>query len=205
MILYAITDRRIEPDQDLFRQASRLLRTGVDWLQIREKDLDDRTLLGALTALTPEARRFGVQLLVNGRPDMALLAGAHGVHLPSNGLPTAAVRREFPPPFRIVRSCHSRAEAVQAAEEGADAVTLGPVYNTPSKVGMGEPLGLERFADACSAAACPVLGLGGIGAPHVRELLKCGAAGVAGIRLFSALPSPLPPGESLQRNLLEYR
>lgn len=205
MILYAITDRRLEPDNDLFLQASRLLRTGIDWLQIREKDLEDSILLGVLTALVPEARRFGVKLLINGRPDIAAMAGANGVQLPSNGLPTSAVRRAFPSPFLIVRSCHSRAESVQAAEEGADAVTLGPVYSTPSKAGIGEPLGVERLAEACAACACPALGLGGIGPTQVREVLKCGAAGVAGIRLFTSLPSPLPDGESLHRSLLEYR
>lgn len=203
MILYAITDRTLEADGDLFRQASRLLRLGVDWLQIREKDLPDKSLYLAVRALVPEARRFGVKLLVNGRPDIAASAGADGVHLPSDGLPVEAVRREFPAPFLVVRSCHSREEAYRASSEGADALTLGPVYETPSKAAFGPPMGVERLADACTACACPVLGLGGIGRGQVKEVLKCGAAGVAAIRLFTGLPSPLPEGRDLHRLLLE--
>ncbi len=202
MILYAITQRSLEPDHDLLAQASRLVRLGVDWLQVREKDLSDALLADALRALVPEARRFGVRVLVNGRPDLAVLAGAAGVHLPSDGLPTDRVRREFPPPFLLVRSCHSREEAVAAADAGADAVTLGPLYETPSKEGFGPPLGLERFADACAACPCPVLGLGGIRRERVRQVLRCGAAGVAAIRLFAGFRAPLPEGGDLHRDLL---
>jgi len=205
VILYAITDRSLEPDRDLFAQASRLFRLGVDWVQIREKDLPDRALSGAVRALVPEARRFGVRLLVNGRPDIACLAGADGVHLPASGLPVEAVRREFPSPFLVVRSCHSRAEALEASSAGADAVTLGPVYETPSKVAFGEPFGLPRLADACAACPCPVLALGGIGDGQVREVMKCGAAGIAAIRLFASRSAPLPEGADLRRILLESR
>jgi len=205
LILYAITDRSQEPDGDLFAQASRLFRLGVDWVQIREKDLSDRVLFGAVRALAPEARRFGVKLLVNGRPDIASMAGADGVHLPASGLPVAPVRREFPAPFLVVRSCHSRAEALEAAAAGADAVTLGPVYDTPSKAAFGEPFGLPRLADACAACPCPVLALGGIGEERAREVMKTGVAGIAAIRLFTARRSPQPEGADLRRLLLESR
>lgn len=203
MILYAITDRMLEPGRDLFAQASRLMRLGVDWLQIREKDLEDRALFSAVAALVPEARRFGVKLLVNERADIAVEAGASGVHLPSSAVFVEEARKKFPPPFFIVSSCHSREDAVRAAVSGADAVTLGPVFKTPSKSGYGPPLGLERFADAVSACACPALGLGGVGPGQVKQVLKCGAAGVAAIRMFAAMRQADLHGKDLHQALVE--
>lgn len=191
MIFYAVSDRRLAPAGDLLQQASALLRGGVDWLQIREKDLPDRALFGVLRMLVPEARRFGALLLVNGRPDLAAAAGAGGVHLPSDGLPTREVRLAFPRPFFIVRSCHSAPEVQRAQAEGADAAVLGPVYDTPSKAAMGTPLGLEALASACRLVSLPVLAIGGIDGGRLRDVAAAGAAGVAAIRLFFGMRAPV--------------
>ncbi len=157
MITYAITDRSLAPAGDLILQASGLIRAGIGWIQIREKDLSDRTLYAALRMLVPEARRFGARLLVNGRPDLAAAAGASGVHLPSDGLPTERVRRMFPAPFLVLRSCHSESEVLDAAAAGADAVTLGPVFETPSKAAYRLPHGAGAFR------------------PHLQELPHSGS------------------------------
>lgn len=191
MILYAITDRSLHPSRDLLAQASAILRGGADWLQIREKDLPDRLLFGALRVLALEARRFKTLLLLNGRPDLAAAAGAGGVHLPSSGLPISEVRRCFPRPFFIARSCHRLVEVMTAAEEGADAVTLGPVYETPSKAGMGKPLGIDAFAEACELSPIPIIGLGGIDRTRIPEVADAGAAGIAAIRLFACMRNPI--------------
>lgn len=201
MILYAITDRRLHPSGDLLEQASSLIRGGVDWLQVREKDLCDAALLGAVRILSQEARRFGARLLVNGRPDIAAMGGAHGVHLPSAGLPVAEVRRRFPPPFLIVRSCHGLREVPAAAGEGADAVVLGPVFETPSKAAYGSPLGLNALREACAASPVPVIGLGGIDGRNGREVLEAGAAGLAAIRLFCCMERPLTEVPDLRKRL----
>ena len=190
MILYAITDRRLSAGGDLVQQASTLLRAGVDWLQVREKDLPDRTLFDVLRILVQESRRFGTRILLNGRSDLASAAGAHGVHLPSDGLPTESIRRVFPRPFLVVRSCHSESEVMEASAAGADAVTLGPVYETPSKNPFGRPLGVERFAEVCRKAPLPVLALGGVSAARIGEVAAAGAEGVAAIRLFCGLSNP---------------
>jgi thiamine-phosphate pyrophosphorylase len=203
MIWYAITDRSLAPDRDLVLQASSLMRAGVDWLQVREKDLPDKTLLAALKILVPEARRFATTLLINGRPDLAVSAGASGVHLPSDGLPTAWVRRHFPPPFFIVRSCHTGAEVSRAAEGGADAVTLGPVFSTPSKAPFGPPLGLEAFREICSRSPLPALGLGGIDASGIAPVMAARASGVAAIRLFCTMKNPLDEFPALKRNTFD--
>jgi thiamine-phosphate pyrophosphorylase len=188
-ILYAITDRRLM-GEDPVASAESLMVAGVDWLQVREKDLSDRDLFGLVAALSPLAARSAVALLVNGRPDIALAAGATGVHLPSEGLPTGWVRSMCPSPLLVVRSCHSVEDARRAQAEGADAVTLGPVFPTPSKAAFGEPMGLEAFSRACCGVEIPVLALGGVGPAEVPAVLAAGAAGVAAIRLFWRMGRP---------------
>lgn len=200
MILYAVTDRRLAfSEEGLLGQASRLIRSGVDWLQIREKDLPDRSLYGVLAALRFEALRFETRMLVNGRPDLALAAGAAGVHLPATGLPTGEVRRLCPPPLLVVRSCHSVEEAQAAADLGADAVTLGPVFDTPSKRAFGAPLGLRGLEEACRAVPIPVIAIGGIGIQEIHRIRSAGAAGLAAIRLFAEACNPAETVAEIRR------
>lgn len=191
MIFYAITNRTLAPGGDLLLQASGLIRGGIDWLQVREKDLADRTLYAVLKMLVPEARRFGCRLILNGRPDLATAGGAAGVHLPSRGLPTWRVRRQFPPPFWIVRSCHSEADVLEASREGADAVTLGPLFETPSKFAFGPAMGLAPFSEICRRSPIPVLALGGVKSADLAAMGETGAAGVAAIRMFCESAHPI--------------
>ena len=154
----------------------------VDAVQIREKDLDDRRLL----EVTSEARRRlpgATRLLVNGRLDIALAAGADGVHLPSRGFPVAALRERFGPGPLLGRSTHELEEIERAREDGADYVTFGPVFATPGKERYGSPQGLERLREA-TRLGLPVYALGGVTIDVLEELAAAGAAGVAGIRSF---------------------
>jgi thiamine-phosphate pyrophosphorylase len=201
MIYYAITDRTLAPGGDALLQASGLIRGGIDWLQIREKDLADRTLFSLLKMLAPEARRFGCRLLLNGRPELAAEAGASGVHLPSAGLPTSRVRALFPRPFMIVRSCHSEDEVVEAAGGGADSVTLGPLFDTPSKAGLGPPMGVEAFRTICTRSPIPVIALGGITTSNLGEIAQTGAAGLAAIRMFCSLRNPIRDLAALRKTI----
>jgi thiamine-phosphate pyrophosphorylase len=158
-------------------------------VQIREKDLEDRALWHlarlARAALPPPAR-----VLVNGRLDVALAAGADGVHLPSDGVPVSALRARFGPSVLIGRSAHRVEEVERARDEGADYVTFGPVYATPSKApGKGPPVGLAELERAvASAGGLPVYALGGVTLPRFGELARAGAAGAAAIRLFQKVP-----------------
>jgi thiamine-phosphate pyrophosphorylase len=147
-------------------------------VQLREKDLDDR----ALYALARRARSLlpsSVPLLVNGRLDIALAAGADGVHLPADGVPASALRARFKTAL-IGRSTHTVAEVERARDEGADYAVFGPVYATPGK---GEPVGVAALARA-AATGLPVYALGGVTLDRFAELAAAGAAGVAAIRLF---------------------
>jgi thiamine-phosphate pyrophosphorylase len=164
----------------------RLGAAGVDAVQIREKDLDDRAVYG-LTRLARSVLPASTHLLVNGRLDVALAAGGGvGVHLPADGVPVAALRRRFGTGVLIGRSTHSLEEVERARDDGADYVTFGPVYPTPSKERYGSALGLEALARAAASGAggLPVYALGGVTLARFGEVAAAGAAGAAGIRLF---------------------
>lgn len=147
---------------------------GLAALQLRAKHLDGRALLDAARALAPLARRHGALLFVNSRLDVALAAGADGVHLPAAGLPPDVARR-LAPRLLIGASTHSLAEARAAAHAGADFVSFGPVYATPSKARYGEPLGLASLAEAVRALAIPVFALGGVTLDTAPACLAVGA------------------------------
>ena len=200
VLLYAITDRHLLPGDEPRRRAalaslaSGWARGGIDYLQIREKDLDaDELLLLAREVVAAVAEeRTGIKVLLNGPAEIALEAGADGVHLPGNAAPDAVARalKLFAAAGRravISRACHSAAEAA-----GGDAGLLlyAPVFEKtlPSHATSGEALpgqGLSALAEACRAAgSTPVLALGGVTAENAAACVAAGAAGVAAIRLF---------------------
>jgi thiamine-phosphate pyrophosphorylase len=151
--------------------------------QVRERDLSARDAT-ALVARVVEATQGRTLVFVNDRFDVALAAGAAGVHLTTTSLTIRAVRECVGLRLAIGVSTHSLAEVVDAYGGGADFAVCGPVFDTPSKRGMGAPLGLERFADATRATPLPVLALGGIDLESAPAAIAAGAAGIAGIRLF---------------------
>lgn len=164
---------------DWFRE---LAAAGIDGVQIREKDLDDRALLD-LVRLARTELPASTTLLVNGRLDVALAAGAAGVHLPVDGVPLSALRERFGGRVLLGRSTHTLEEVERARRDGADYVTFGPVYATPSKAGYGPPAGLERLA-AAAQLRIPVYALGGVTLSRFGEVAAAGAVGVAAIRMF---------------------
>lgn len=179
--LLAISDRTTLPlpMADWLRA---LAAAGIGAVQLREKDLGDRDLY-ELAGLARAALPPPVRLLVNARVDIALAAGADGVHLPADGLPVAALRARFGYGVLVGRSAHRVEEVERARDEGADYVTFGPVYATPGK---GAPVGLGALGRA-AAAGLPVYALGGVTLERFGELAGAGAAGIAAIRLFQTI------------------
>jgi thiamine-phosphate pyrophosphorylase len=206
MFRYAITDRRSvkgepsqSPESDRFAglvdQAKRLAAEGVDFLQLREKDLEAKELIGVARRIITAARegRAGdgsvLRVLVNGRPDVALAAGADGLHLPSGAeqLTVGQVRRIFAAREAIVSvACHTLAEVERASGDGADLILFSPVFGKVIPGGATlAGLGLERLSEACHAAGeTPVLALGGVTLENAQACVAAGASGIAAIRFF---------------------
>jgi thiamine-phosphate pyrophosphorylase len=163
--LYLITDEKTALEPDRVASALGALPHGFAAVQLRAKALERRTLVEAAKALRAITREHGSLLLVNDDATLARTAEADGVHLPARGFYTPdAVRRLFPS-LLVGCSTHSVKEAKRAVERGADFVTFGPVWETPSKVGMGEPLGVDALAKAVRSLTVPVVALGGIHTP----------------------------------------
>jgi len=185
--LLLISDRRQLPDPaGALEAAAGACAPGELAFLFRERDLAPRALLDLAAPLRATCRRLEIPFLVSARCDLARALEADGVHLPAQGLPIAAARRHLGPRALIGRSTHSPAEAAAAA--GADYLTFGPLWATPSKAGLGEPLGLEALA-ALDAPA-PALGLGGVTPARAPALAAAGAWGLACIRGVLGAPDP---------------
>ena len=168
------------------------LEAGLRGIQLREKDLPVRDLLALAVGLRESTRRRGARLIVNDRADVALAAGADGVQRTHESLPVAVLRKIYPAGL-IGASVHSAADAAVAANEGADFLVFGPVYDTPSKRAYGPPQGLEALRRVIGQTPRPVLAIGGITPARVREVLATGAAGVA---VISAILAAERPGDA---------
>ncbi|MBI1865228.1 MAG: thiamine phosphate synthase [Nitrospirae bacterium] len=176
--LCLITDRLAVRKGTLTEAVKAALDGGVRMVQLREKDLHIRDLLALAEEMRDLTRRYGAFLFINDRLDVAICAEADGVHLPQNGLPVGGIRSVVPKGMRVGVSTHSLAEATEAEADGADFVTFGPVYETPSKAAYGKPAGLPVLKETCRSLRIPVYALGGIKAGNVREVLEAGTHGV---------------------------
>ncbi|GAB4363669.1 MAG: thiamine phosphate synthase [Deltaproteobacteria bacterium] len=185
-----ITDRRQARNRDLETTVEEALAGGIRAVMLREKDLSGRELFRLAERLRERTRRHGARLLVNDRVDVALAADADGAHLGVDALPPAEARRILGPDALIGCSTHTAGELRRAVEGGADYVTFGPVYPTPSKARYGPPVGVEALARACRQSPVPVFALGGVDPGRVAEVLDAGAFGVALISRVVAAPDP---------------
>jgi len=170
---------------DCIRQSAA---AGAGWIQIREKDLDSRSLVELARFAVAETRGSSARVLVNDRLDVALAANAGGVHLGEKSLPLETVtewrRTTGRLDFLIGVSCHSLESARAAERGGADYIFYGPVFATPSKAEFGAPQGTERLREVCASVGIPVLAIGGVNVDNAHECIAAGAAGIAAIRLF---------------------
>lgn len=188
--VYLVTQGDLVPDLvAAVRAAVAGLAPGSVAVQLRDKAMPARELLRLARALRETCAAAGQALLVNDRIDVALAAGAAGVHLPAAGVPPEEARRLLGPEALLGVSCHSEEEVARAAAGGADFATYGPLFDTPSKRPYGPPLGLARLR-AASRLGLPLFGLGGVDGSNAPAVMAAGASGVAAIRAWLAAPDP---------------
>jgi thiamine-phosphate pyrophosphorylase len=183
-----ITDRLVlAPGQTLKETIGRNLRQGIEWVQIREKDLTARELFHLTRQALALPNPSGAKFIVNTRADVAIAAGAAGVHLPSHSPEPKRWRAIAPSGFLIGVSCHTVEEVRAAESEGADYVFFGPIFAPRSKHSDLPPRGLGALAEAAHAVRIPVLALGGITRKNATACAENGAAGIAAISMFQSL------------------
>ena len=184
-----ITDRKKLLPGELPLRIREAVEAEVPLVQIREKDMDTGELLALVGRAVNWARGRATRIVVNDRLDVALAAGAQGVHLGGESAPPALVRARLPKSGLMGVSCHSLGEARLAEEAGADYILLAPIFTPFSKVTSRPPLGLGGLRKICSEINTPILALGGISPERIRACREAGAAGVAAISLFQECPS----------------
>jgi thiamine-phosphate diphosphorylase len=188
--LIVVTDPGCGEGREIVDVVRAALRGGAPSIQLRGKDQPAREQVALARALLAETRAAGALLFVNDRLDVALAAGADGVHLGQDDLPVEAARRIVPAGFLVGISAET-AELARAAERGgADYVGTGPVYATGSKPDAGDAVGCGRIGEVAAAVRIPVVGIGGIEAANAAEVVAAGAAGVAVISAVMRAPDP---------------
>jgi thiamine-phosphate pyrophosphorylase len=162
-------------------QARAAARAGIDFIQIRERDLDGARLAALVEQVVAVTRGSSTHVLVNDRFDVALACGADGVHLRGDSIPASAVRRAAPAGFVISQAIHAAAEA---SAPDVDVFVAGTVFRTESKDPGAPLLGLDGLARIVAAARVPVLAIGGVTRDRVADVVRAGAAGIAAIGMF---------------------
>jgi thiamine-phosphate pyrophosphorylase len=175
--LYLVTPPGVDERHLATTQA--LLQAGAPLVQVRTKAVDDRAQLEAASAVLGAARSAGATCLVNDRVDIALAAGADGVHVGANDLPAAVARRLLGPDAIVGATCRDAEDARRAVASGASYLGVGPVYATSTKTGLPEPMGPRGVEAVAAAVDVPVIAISGITVDNAAAVLDAGAWGVA--------------------------
>ena len=178
----ATSERFSESAGEILSSIKRSVDAGISLIQIREKHLTTKQLFELAFEAATIVSRSQTKLLINGRTDVAIAAGADGVHLPEEGVPIGAIRRVCPPPFLIGASVHGPEAARNAKADGANFILFGPVFDSLGKSGVG----LKALADICrSLEGFPVIAVGGINGSNHQSVIESGASGYAAIRYLN--------------------
>jgi thiamine-phosphate pyrophosphorylase len=200
--LYLVTEAGTDPDR-LDRLLEGALRGGADLIQLRDKDADEDALLAAAPAFRAAADRHGALFLINDRPDLVAACGADGVHVGQDDTPVEIARRQAGPDAIVGLSTHAPAQldAAQAAGAGRpDYVSVGPVWETPTKAGR-PAAGLEYVGYAAEHATMPWFAIGGIDSANVSDVAAAGAERIVVVRAIRDAHDPESAAATLRAGI----
>ena len=187
--LYAILDRSVARGRELPELLEAVLAGGGRLVQLREKTMSLAELLPLTERLVRRCREVGATLIVNDRADLAIAAGAHGVHVGQDDLPAREARRLLASGMILGVSTHDPEQARQAVRDGADYVAVGSIFPTTTKTGF-QLVGPDLIRRVRPEVPVPLVGIGGITAENAAAVLDAGADGVAVISALCAAPDP---------------
>ncbi|MBE7546696.1 thiamine-phosphate synthase [Candidatus Kuenenia stuttgartiensis] len=190
-----ITDRK-QSRLPLINAVKLALKGGVNTIQLREKDLPTKDIYSLACELRTITHGLNASLIINDRVDIVLAANADGVHLGWQSMPVSRVRNLIGFERIIGISAHNMQEALQARDSGADYITYGPIFKTPSKEGVVEPTGTESLRKLKEKIRIPVIALGGITVDNAESVMESGANGIAVVS--SILKSDNPENTALR-------
>lgn len=186
--LYAITDRKMLGKVSEVEAARLCFEGGADVVQLRMKDTDGGEMLEKAKAIQEIAQQYCKFFIVNDRLDIAVLAGADGVHLGQTDIPVQEARRLVGDEMIIGVSASTVEEAVKAVDDGADYIGVGSIFNTSTKPDADQGIGLDTLMDICQAVDVPVVAIGGINMGNIRDVIRAGADGAAVVSAIMTKP-----------------
>lgn len=195
--LYLVTDDVLASGRRVEWVVAEAVAGGVTCVQLREKEAGGRACYERAVALRELLRPLGIPLIVNDRLDVALAAGADGVHLGQGDLPCAEARRIAGPGFLIGVSVSIPAEALAAERDGADYLGVSPVFDTPTKRDTPAATGLDGLRAIRASVRLPLVAIGGIKAANAPEVLRAEADGIAVVSAIMAAPDPCAAARAL--------
>lgn len=202
-IFMLITDRK-QSRLPLINAVKLALKGGVNTIQLREKDLPTKDIYSMACELRAITHDLNASLIINDRVDIVLAANADGVHLGWQSMPVNRVRGLIGFERRIGISAHTLQEALQAQDSGADYITYGPVFKTPSKEGILEPTGTEAIRELKEKIKIPIIALGGINVDNAERVMASGADGIAVVSGILKSDNPENTAQSLYSTIQHY-
>lgn len=195
--LYLVTDDALAGGRSIEWIVAEAVAGGVTCVQLREKHAESRAYYERARALRERLRPLGIPLIINDRLDIALAAGADGVHLGQGDLPCVEARRIAGPNFLIGISVSTTAEAQAAARDGADYLGISPIFDTPTKTDTPPATGIDGLRAIRAAVSLPLVAIGGIKAENAAAVVRAGADGIAVVSAIMAAADPRAAARAL--------
>lgn len=197
--LYLVTDRGLAGDRAIEEIVRESVEGGATMVQLREKDIDTREFIGLAMNLKKVLEPYGVPLIINDRVDVALAAGADGVHIGQSDMPYSMARRLLGPDRIIGLSVENFEQIEEANALDVDYIGVSPVFATPTKTDTSEPFGLEGLRKAVRMSVHPTVAIGGMNERTAADVMACGTDGIAVVSAIVCASNP----RQATRNLLK--